>query len=263
MFEFESKNFILTIGAMLLLSGAIIFYFQNRVGSLEKAIAKQNQVLSSFIANVQSELRGAGPPMVQAPQSAPGPPERCDIPSDKIEVSSDDYDSDSDSDSSNTSSDEDAGIRIGEEEPDVKVIEMLNEAQDIIKDQENAVNVTEVLLNDMIPQDMTNGSNDISATDLLENNNDDEDDDDEDDDDEDDDDDDDDEDDDEDDDTGSPQADDIDVKKIVNVGLDAPVDYNAEKKNVLIQFCKEKGLGDEAMLKRYKKQELVNLLSSA
>ena len=162
MFEFESKHFILAIGVMLLLSGAIIFYFQNRVGSLEKAIAKQNQVLSSFIANVQSELRGAGPPMVQAPQSAPGPPDRRSVPSDKIEVSSDDYDSDSDSDSSNTSSDEGAGIRIGEEEPDVKVIEMLNEAQDIIKDQENAVNVTEVLLNDMIPQDMADGIDDTS-----------------------------------------------------------------------------------------------------
>ena len=107
MFEFESKHFILAFGVMLLLSGAIIFYFQNRVGSLEKAIGKQNQVLSSFIANVQSELRGAGPPMVQAPQSAPGPPDVDygvrSVPNDKIEVSSDDYDSDSDSDSSNTS----------------------------------------------------------------------------------------------------------------------------------------------------------------
>ena len=261
MFEFESKHFILAFGVMLLLSGAIIFYFQNRVGSLEKAIGKQNQVLSSFIANVQSELRGAGPPMVQAPQSAPGPPDVDygvrSVPNDKIEVSSDDYDSDSDSDSSNTSSDEDAGIRIGEEEPDVKVIEMLNETQDIIKEQENAVNVTELLLNDMIPQDMADGPRPPSPE-LSENNNDDDDDDD------DDDDEDDDEDDDDDDsDTGSPQADDIDVKKIVSVGLDAPLDYNAEKKNVLIQFCKEKGLGDEAMLKRYKKQELVNLLSSA
>jgi hypothetical protein len=269
MFEFEGKHFMLAIGAILLLLGAIIFYFKNRVGALEKAIGKQNQVLSSFIANVQSELRGA----VSAPAAgghmmeAPTPPERCGIPDDKIEVSSDDYDSDSDS-SNTSSSDEETVLKIGEEEADVKVIEMLNEAKDIIEYQENAVSVTEVLLKDITPHDISGDIDDIDdIDDIVADAPADDDDDDGSDDDEDDDDDDDDEDDEDDDqtdsDTDAPPTDDINVKKLINVELDTPVDYNSEKKSVLIEFCKDKGLGNESTLKRYKKQELVNLLSSA
>jgi hypothetical protein len=267
MFEFEGKHFIVSIGAILLLLGAIIFYFQNRVGALEKAIGKQNQVLSSFIANVQGELRGA----VAAPTTGgyavdtSSPPERCDVPDDKIEVSSDDYDSDSDSDSSNTSSDEETVLKIGREEPDVKVIEMLNESTDLTEYQENTVSVTEVLLQDMVSGDVTEEICDIVADTLSY---DDVDEDGDDDDDDDDDDDEDDEDDDDDDDgqtdsvLSSHSAENMNVKKLISVELDAPVDYNSEKKNVLIQLCNEKGLGDESTLKRYKKQELVNLLSS-
>jgi hypothetical protein len=258
MLEIEGKSFMLVIGIMLLLSGAIIFYFRNRMGTLEKAIGKQNQVLSSFIANVQNELRGAGPAPAAAPMETCMPSERCNVGDDKIEVSSDDYDSDddSDSDSSNTSSEGDAGIRIGEEAPDIKVIEMLKETQEIIDSQEKAIDVTEVLLNNMLQNDndIDNDSDDdddivadvvADIADIADI-----------------DDDDDDDDDDDNDEIDSLPVDNITVKKLTNIDLDETIDYNSEKKNVLIQFCKEKGLGDEPTLKRYKKQELVNLLSS-
>ncbi|GAF67756.1 unnamed protein product, partial [marine sediment metagenome] len=159
-----------------------------------------------------------------------------------------------------TSSDEETVLKIGGEEPDVKVIEMLNESKDLTEYQENTVSVTEVLLQDMVSGDVTEEICDIVADTLSYDDVD-----------EDDDDDDDDEDDDDDDDdegqtdsvSSAHSAENMNVKKLISVELDAPVDYNSEKKNVLIQLCNEKGLGDESTLKRYKKQELVNLLSSA
>jgi hypothetical protein len=260
MFDIEGRKFMLVIGIMLILSGATFIYFRSQVSSLERAIGKQNQVLSSFIANVQNELREASPrgpvtdqasgPMEGGIQSEP---ERCGISNEKIEVSSDDYESDdgTDSDSSNTSSEDDEGIKIGEEEPDIKVIEMLNETQEVIESQGKVIDIAEVSLNDMVMGFIENDSDDIIA-DLSEDVDDvdvdddaDEDDDDE-----------------TDSDIDSIPVDNITVKKLTNIDLEEPIDYNAEKKVVLIQFCKEKGLGDESTLKRYKKQELVNLLSS-
>jgi hypothetical protein len=268
MFDIEGRKFMLVIGIMLILSGATFIYFRSQVSSLERAIGKQNQVLSSFIANVQNELREASPrgpvtdqasgPMEGGIQSEP---ERCGISNEKIEVSSDDYESDdgTDSDSSNTSSEDDEGIKIGEEEPDIKVIEMLNETQEVIESQGKVIDIAEVSLNDMVMGFIENDSDDIIA-DLSEDVVDVDDDADEDDDDADDGDDDDD--DETDSDIDSIPVDNITVKKLTNIDLEEPIDYNAEKKVVLIQFCKEKGLGDESTLKRYKKQELVNLLSS-
>ena len=165
---------MLVIGIMLILSGATFLYFRSQVSTLEKAIGKQNQVLSSFIANVQNELRGA---VSRAPveDRSVGPmeggiqsePERFGVTDDKIEVSSDDDDSDdgSDSDSSNTSSEDETGIKIGEEEPDIKVIEMLKETQEVIESQGKVIEVAEVSLNDMA---MTFIDSDDSVADLSE-----------------------------------------------------------------------------------------------
>jgi len=270
MIDIEGKKFMLVIGIMLILSGATFLYFRSQVSTLERAIAKQNQVLSSFIANVQNELRETVPrgpvedravgPMEGGIQSEP---ERRGIPDDKIEVSSDDDDSDdgTDSDSSNTSSEDETGIKIGEEgpEPDIKVIEMLKETQEVIESQGKVIEIAEVSLNDMAMGFIDNDSDDIVA-DLSEDA--DVDDDIDADVDDDGDDDGDDDDDTTDSDIDSVLVDNITVKKLTNIDLEEPIDYNAEKKVVLIQFCKEKGLGDESTLKRYKKQELVNLLSS-
>jgi len=51
------RSFLITTGITAVICGAIIYYVNIRMRELELALAKQNQVLSSFIANVQQEFR--------------------------------------------------------------------------------------------------------------------------------------------------------------------------------------------------------------
>lgn len=52
------RTFLITTGITAVICGALFYYFNNRMRELEIALVKQNQVLSSFIANVQQEFRG-------------------------------------------------------------------------------------------------------------------------------------------------------------------------------------------------------------
>lgn len=54
MFGLEGSGFIIAIGVCLLLVGAVVYYFNTRVASLEKALVRQNQVLADFIQNVRA-----------------------------------------------------------------------------------------------------------------------------------------------------------------------------------------------------------------
>ena len=51
------RSFLITTGISAVICVAIIYYINTRMRELELALAKQNQVLSSFIANVQQEFR--------------------------------------------------------------------------------------------------------------------------------------------------------------------------------------------------------------
>ena len=51
------RSFLITTGITAVICGAILYYINARMRELELALAKQNQVLSSFIANVQQEFR--------------------------------------------------------------------------------------------------------------------------------------------------------------------------------------------------------------
>jgi len=51
------RSFLITTGITAVICGAILYYINTRMRELELALAKQNQVLSSFIANVQQEFR--------------------------------------------------------------------------------------------------------------------------------------------------------------------------------------------------------------
>ena len=51
------RSFLITTGITAVICGAIFYYFNSRMRELELALAKQSQVLSSFIANVQHEFR--------------------------------------------------------------------------------------------------------------------------------------------------------------------------------------------------------------
>jgi len=54
------RNFLITTGITAVICGALYYYFNSRIRDLEYALAKQNQVLSSFIVNVQQELMAGG-----------------------------------------------------------------------------------------------------------------------------------------------------------------------------------------------------------
>lgn len=51
------RSFLITTGITAVICGAILYYVNTRMREIELALAKQNQVLSSFIANVQQEFR--------------------------------------------------------------------------------------------------------------------------------------------------------------------------------------------------------------
>jgi len=51
------RSFLITTGITAVICGAILYYVNTRMRELEISLAKQNQVLSSFIANVQQEFR--------------------------------------------------------------------------------------------------------------------------------------------------------------------------------------------------------------
>ncbi len=60
MFGLEGSGFIVAIGVTLLISGAIVYYCNSRISSLEKAVVQQNQVLGDFITNVRASITMGG-----------------------------------------------------------------------------------------------------------------------------------------------------------------------------------------------------------
>lgn len=123
MFGLEGSGFIIAVAVTLLLSGAIVYYCNTRLTSMEKAIVKQNQVLADFIGNVKLQLTntphvGAVPSGGSAVPANGATPEAVasamdyysnTTPEDKIEVSEDsqsegDSDSESELDSSSEGS---------------------------------------------------------------------------------------------------------------------------------------------------------------
>ena len=53
----ELNGIAVSLGITLIVCGAVVYYCQNRIKNIEMALMKQNQVLSSFIANVQNEIK--------------------------------------------------------------------------------------------------------------------------------------------------------------------------------------------------------------
>ena len=112
MFMQEGMMFMVTSCLMILLVGAIVYYFNTRVSNLEKAIVKQNQVLSDFIVNVKGNVMnqvdiaptsGASPEAIANAQSM----YRYSNPTNKIVVSEEDNLLQNDSDVSDSETDDD------------------------------------------------------------------------------------------------------------------------------------------------------------
>ncbi len=139
MFRNMNSSLIISIGISLILCGVIVYYCNTRLNNVETAIMRQNQVLSSFIANMQNELRGGAPrgealskrASASEDVSTPEARESAETQS-KIVVSDDDDDEDDDDDDSSSESDTD------DEECENKII--------INKD----IDIKEINLNDII-----------------------------------------------------------------------------------------------------------------
>lgn len=106
-----NPSFIIYVGILMLILGAIIYYCNMRFQMIESAVMKQNAVLTSFIANMQREIRFGGAQNTSSISAAT--PEACvaaaqlsiqktDI-SQRIEVSDD---SESEDDTINESEDD-------------------------------------------------------------------------------------------------------------------------------------------------------------
>ena len=63
MFGLEGSGFIIAISVCLLLVGAVVYYFNARVATLEKGLTAQSGILQTFITNVKHQLMTAPPPV--------------------------------------------------------------------------------------------------------------------------------------------------------------------------------------------------------
>jgi hypothetical protein len=130
------------IGFVLLFSAIIIYYLHERIVYLEHSVSKQNEVLSDFISNVQSQVCGAPPQHALDARDNIKIISQMDInPFDKIVISDDEDDDDSDSDSDDDSDESDTDDEDDEDDEDdrkIKVIELVDSEKD--KDKENEMN---------------------------------------------------------------------------------------------------------------------------
>jgi hypothetical protein len=120
----------------LVCCGLLFVYFNARMSEIKYAVEKQNRVLTSFITNVQSDIRGGGGCGDGMNASFINP---CDFASpeairaveenDKVVVSDDDdSDSDSDSDSnSDSDSDIDSDESGDDEDKEIELHNVMNE----------------------------------------------------------------------------------------------------------------------------------------
>jgi hypothetical protein len=103
----EGKGLLISVGITIIMCGAVTYYCHMRVKNVEVALMKQNQVLSSFITNVQGEIRKGGLSDTRTDVSSPEARNAVkNLENSKIEVSDDDDDSASETDASETDASE-------------------------------------------------------------------------------------------------------------------------------------------------------------
>ena len=105
----EGKGLLISVGITIIMCGAVTYYCHMRVKNVEIALMKQNQVLTSFITNVQTEIRKGGlsdnrPLDLSSPEARDAVKH---IENSKIEVSDDEDDDSEDDDSDTDESDDD------------------------------------------------------------------------------------------------------------------------------------------------------------
>lgn len=103
----EGKGLLISVGITIIMCGAVTYYCHMRVKNVEIALMKQNQVLTSFITNVQNEIRKGGLSDNRIDVSSPEARDAVkNIENSKIEVSDDSASEDEDEDDTDDSESE-------------------------------------------------------------------------------------------------------------------------------------------------------------
>ena len=153
LFGIEGKGLLISVGITIIMCGAVTYYCHMRVKNVEVALMKQNQVLSSFITNVQSEIRKGG--LIDNAHVDLSSPEARNavknLENSKIEVSDDesDCDSDSDDDEDDSASETDDSESDDDEDTDKNKIE-ISKSIKISKEDIKIVDIQAGTLNDFM-----------------------------------------------------------------------------------------------------------------
>ena len=121
----EGKGLLISVGITIIMCGAITYYCHMRVKNVEVALMKQNQVLTSFITNVQNEIRkgslNSSKPVDLSTTEAREAVKN--IENKKIEVSDDEADAESESESESDESESDSESDSASETEDASTCE--------------------------------------------------------------------------------------------------------------------------------------------
>ena len=151
MFRNMNSSLIVSIGISLILCGAIVYYCNMRLNNVETAIMRQNQVLSSFIAQMSSQLSGGSAPrcevvpVLSEDVSTPEARQSAEAQS-KIVVSDDDDDDDDDDSSSESDTDDD--VEDDNNDSENKIIIINNSSTNDLNVDNEVINIKEINLND-------------------------------------------------------------------------------------------------------------------
>lgn len=170
LFGLEGSGFVISLGLLLLISGAIMFYCLKRFAMIETSILEQGRILHSFINRIQEQENNFA--QSNQPNSNNGINKQqpfvnninnnnnTDNNINKIEVSDNDSSSAYDSDSSDDSDDSNDGKNFIEElnnDNDIKL--ELVENNNIISDLNNDSTVKIISIEDIEPPELLNTSN--------------------------------------------------------------------------------------------------------
>ena len=163
-----NNSLIISIGISLILCGAIVYYCNSRLNNVEVAIMRQNQVLSSFIANVQNELRGGGGKIqaeVLSEDVSTADARASAINQENKIVVSDDDDSDSSSES-DTESESESEVECAEESEQCPAQEIAHYNAKKRKDDNSNLNIKAINLSEILNSNSNNDVHHIKIVDI-------------------------------------------------------------------------------------------------
>ena len=164
LFGLEGKGLLISVGITIIMCGAVTYYCHMRVKNVEVALMKQNQVLSSFITNVQGEIRKGGLSDTRSDVSSPEARNAVkNLENSKIEVSDDSASEDEDEDETDDDASDSASASETESESESETDdETVDNKNSTIKDIK-IVDIQTGLLNEF-----TSNNKIIELTDLEE-----------------------------------------------------------------------------------------------